>query len=59
MLDINEKNLVSQATQVIFTDIPNIVNQYWLIFITIAINSAEEINMSNFKSVSSLQILYY
>lgn len=59
MLDINEKNLVSQATQEISTDIHNVVNQYWLIFVTIAINSAEEINMSNFKSVSSLLILYY
>lgn len=59
MLDINEKNLVSQATQAISTDIHNIVNQYWLIFVTIAINSAEEKNMSNFKSVSSLLILYY
>lgn len=59
MLDINEKNLVSQATQAISTDIHNIVNQYWLIFVTIPINSAEEKNMSNFKSVSSLLILYY
>lgn len=53
MLDINWKEL-SLAKQ---HDIHNIVNQYWLIFTTIAINSAEEINMSNFKAVSSLLIL--